>query len=107
MDVYRMKIFRNPDAKWREEDKYKEEAYAGLGRGEDVSDVGTSIILCSGKMHSFNLLGTEIWRRCDGRTVEDIIAELKQEFDVEEEILRNDIVAFLEHLKKEGLIHEQ
>ncbi len=102
-----MKIYRNPGAKWREEDRYKEEAYAGLGKGEDVADVGTSIILCSGKMHSFNLLGTEIWKLCDGRTVDDIVSELKLQFDVEEEVLRNDVVAFLEHLKEEGLVDER
>lgn len=102
-----MKIYRNPDAKWREEDKYKEEAFAGLGKGEDVADVGTSIILCSGKMHSFNLLGTEIWKLCDGRTVDEIVSELKLQFDVEDEVLRNDVEAFLENLKEEGLIHEK
>ncbi len=102
-----MKIFRNTDAMWREEDKFKEQAYKGLDMGEDVSDVGTSIILYSGKMHSFNLLGTEIWKLCDGRTVEDIVSELREKFDVEEEILRNDVGAFLENLKKEGLIYEE
>ena len=56
-----MKIFRNTDAMWREEDKFREQAYSGLGKGEDVSDVGTSVVLYSGKMFSFNLLGTEIW----------------------------------------------
>lgn len=102
-----MKIFRNPDAMWREEDKFKEQAYSGLGKGEDVSEIGTSIILYSGKMHSFNLLGTEIWKLCDGRTVEDIVSELREKFDVKEEILRNDVSAFLKHLKEEGLIHEK
>ncbi len=102
-----MKIFRNPDARWREEDKYREKAYQGLDKGEDVSEVGTSIVLHSGKMHSFNLLGTEIWKLCDGRTVDDIVAELKEKFDVEEEILRNDVGVFLRHLKDEGLVHEE
>ncbi|MDA8241091.1 MAG: GeoRSP system PqqD family peptide chaperone [Nitrospiraceae bacterium] len=102
-----MKIFRNPDAKWREEDKFREKAYEGLGKGQDVSGIGTSIILHSGKMHSFNLLGTEIWKLCDGRTVEEIVSELKEKFEVDEETLRSDVDAFLEHLKEEGLVHEK
>ncbi len=102
-----MKIYRNPDAKWREEDKYREQAYEGLSNGKDVSDIGTSIVLHSGKMHSFNLLGTEIWKLCDGRTVEEIVAELKEKFEVDEATLQRDVVAFLEHLKKEGLVHER
>jgi len=102
-----MKVFRNPDAMWREEDKFREQAYSGLGKGEDVSDVGTSVVLYSGKMFSFNLLGTEIWRLCDDKTVEDIISELRESFEVEEGVLRKDVSAFLENLKKEGLIYEK
>lgn len=92
---------------WREEDKFREQAYSGLGKGEDVSDVGTSVVLYSGKMFSFNLLGTEIWRLCDGKTVEDIISELRESFEVEKGVLRKDVIAFLENLKKEGLIYEK
>jgi GeoRSP system PqqD family protein len=101
-----MKVFRNKDAMWREEDRFKDEAYKGLDTGEDVSEIGTSIVLHSGKMHSFNILGTEIWKLCDGRTVEDIVSALREKFDVEEEILREDVNAFLKNLKEEGLIYE-
>ena len=102
-----MKIFRNTDAMWREEDKFREQAYSGLDKGEDVCDVGTSIVLYSGKMFSFNLLGTEIWKLCDGKTVEEIVSTLREGFEVEEEALKKDVSAFLENLKKEGLIYEE
>jgi GeoRSP system PqqD family protein len=102
-----MKIYRNPDAKWREEDKFREQAHEGLSKGEDVSDIGTSIILHSGKMHSFNLLGTEIWKLCDGRALDEIVSELKEKFEVDGETLRKDVVAFLEQLKRDGLVHEE
>lgn len=102
-----LKIFRNPDAMWREEDRYRDQAYDGLERGEDVADLGTSIILHSGKMHSLNILGTEIWKLCDGKTVDQIVAALREMFEVEEPALKKDVVEFLEHLKKEGLIHEE
>ena len=102
-----MKIFRNPDAQWREEDVYREKAYKGLDAGEDVAEIGTSIILYQGKMHSLNILGTEIWKLCDGRTVQDIVSELKDGFEVEEEVLMEDVSEFLKNMKEEGLIHEE
>jgi len=102
-----MKIFRNPDAQWREEDEYREKAYKGLESGEDVTEIGTSIVLYSGKMHSLNVLGTEIWKLCDGKTFDDIVSELKESFDVEEGVLREDVSEFLKSMKEEGLIHEE
>ena len=102
-----MKIFRNPDAMWREEDEFKEQAYKGLDTGEDVAEIGTSIILYSGKMHSLNVLGTEIWKLCDGKTVDDIVSKLLENFDVEEDVLREDVNEFLKNMKEEGLIHEK
>jgi len=102
-----MKIYRNPDVMWREEDEFKEQAYKGLDTGEDVAEIGTSILLHSGKMHSLNVLGTEVWKLCDGRTVEEIISSLGEDFDVDEEVLRKDVIEFLENIKEEGLIYEE
>jgi len=102
-----MKLFRNPDAQWREEDEFKDKAYKGLETGEDVAEMGTAIILHAGKMHSLNLLGTEIWKLCDGKTVDDIVSELQEGFDVDEDVLREDVNEFLQNMKEEGLIHEK
>jgi GeoRSP system PqqD family protein len=102
-----VKIFRNPDAQWREEELYKEQAYKGLDEGEDVAEIGTSIILHSGKIISLNVLGTEIWKLCDGRTVDDIVSELHKSFDVEADVLKEDVNTFLNQMKEEGLINEE
>ena len=102
-----MKIFRNPDVMWREEDEFREQAYKGLDTGEDVADIGTSILLHSGKMHSLNILGTEIWKLCDGKTLEEIMSSLREVFDVDEEVLREDVSEFLRNMKGEGLVHEE
>lgn len=102
-----MKIYRNPDVMWREEDEFREQAYKGLDTGEDVAEIGTSILLHSGKMHSLNVLGTEIWKLCDGKTLEEIISTLMDTFDVEEDVLRKDISEFLQNMKEEGLVHEE
>jgi len=102
-----MKIFRNPDVMWREEDEFREQAYKGLDTGEDVAEIGTSILLHSGKMHSLNILGTEIWKLCDGKTPEDIVSRLRERFDVEEKVLREDVSEFLQNMKEEGLVYEE
>ena len=102
-----MKIFRNPDVMWREEDEFRDQAYKGLDTGEDVAEIGTSILLYSGKMHSLNILGTEIWKLCDGKTPEEMVSLLREHFDVEDKVLREDISEFLQNMKEEGLIYEE
>jgi GeoRSP system PqqD family protein len=102
-----MKIFRNPDVMWREEDEFMEQAYKGLDTGEDVAEIGTSILLHSGKMHSLNILGTEIWKLCDGKTLQEIVSSLREIFDVEEEVLIKDAGEFLQNMKEEGLVYEE
>ena len=100
-----MKVSRNPDILWREEDEPKADAYAGLSRGEDVSDVGTSVLFSDGVMLSLNVLGTEIWKRCDGRSVDEIVSDLTSQFDVEHAVLRQDVMEFLTELEQKGFIH--
>ena len=99
-----MKVSRNPEVLWREEDESKAEAYAGLAKGEKVDDVGTSVLFADGIMMSLNVLGTEIWKRCDGRSVDEIIAELVTLFDVESAVLKKDALEFLAELKQKDFI---
>jgi pyrroloquinoline quinone biosynthesis protein D len=99
-----MKIFRNPEILWREEDDSKAEAYHGLEQGEDVSEMGTSVLFSDGIMLSLNVLGTEIWKRCDGRDVESIVSDLTLQFDVEPDVLRKDALIFLDELAEKGFI---
>ena len=99
-----MKVFRNPDVLWREEDEQKAQAYDGLSRGEDVVDVGTSVLFADGTMLSLNILGTEIWKRCDGRSVEEIVDGLLSEFDADPAELRSDTMDFLSELQQKGFI---
>lgn len=100
-----MKIFRNPDVMWREEDKLKQQVNEGLEKGSDVEDIGTSVLYAGGTMLALNVLGTEIWKRCDGRTIDEISSELIERFDVEPETLKEDVSKFLSELKEKGLIY--
>ncbi len=99
-----MKIFKNPEVLWREEEESKSQAYEGLSKGEDVAEIGTSVLFADGIMLSLNLLGTEIWKLCDGRSADDIVSELLLQFDADPEVLREDALAFLSELKQKGFI---
>lgn len=98
------RIVRNPDVLWREEDDAAIEAAALIEQGGDATNIGTAILFADGTMVSLNLLGTEIWKRCDGRTQEEIIAELLEEFDVEIDILASDVADFLNELAEKRYI---
>ncbi len=97
-------VRRNPNVMWREEDEALAGALEALDRGEDAGEVGTSVLFSGGTMLSLNLLGTEIWKLCDGRSVAGIVAELLREFEVEEDTLREDVEAFLDELAEKGFI---
>lgn len=97
-------IQRNPDVMWREEADALAAAEAGLERGEDVGELGTAILFLGGAMLSINILGMEIWKLCDGRDADGIVTALLREFDVEEELLRSDVLDFLDELRTRGFI---
>jgi pyrroloquinoline quinone biosynthesis protein D len=99
-----MKVFRNPDVLWREEDEHKARAYEELAKGEDVEEIGTSVLFSDGVMLSLNIIGTEIWKQCDGRSVDEIIADLIDRFEADPDVLRKDAAAFLSELGQKGFI---
>ena len=98
------RIVRNPDILWREEDDAVEEANALLESGGEAAEIGTAILFSDGTMVTLNILGSEIWKRCEGLTEDEIVAELLNEFEVEEEILRSDVAAFLQELTEKRYI---
>jgi coenzyme PQQ biosynthesis protein PqqD len=60
------------------------------------------------RIFTLNEVGASIWRLMDGkRSVQEILRELLQEFDVAEDQLAGDIVEFVEQLKGSDLIVEQ
>ncbi|SPP99882.1 conserved hypothetical protein [Candidatus Sulfobium mesophilum] len=100
-----MRAFRNPDVLWREEDESKAQAYEELEKGEDVEAIGTSVLFSDGVMLSLNLIATEIWKLCDGRDVNEIIADLTGRFEVDPDVLSKDATTFLSELKQKGFIY--
>ncbi|MFZ2631258.1 MAG: PqqD family protein [Desulfosalsimonadaceae bacterium] len=60
------------------------------------------------RIFTLNEAGAFIWRLMDGkRSVQEILGELMQEFDVAEDQLAGDMAEFIEHLKVSNLIVEQ
>jgi GeoRSP system PqqD family protein len=98
------KIMRNPDVLWREEEDALNEAQESLARGEDIAELGTSLLFAGGQMVVLNLLGTEVWKRCDGKTLDELLTELVTEFDVDPEVLRADVSDFLSELEGKGFV---
>lgn len=101
------RFYRDPDAMWREEDGQKGLVLEGLEQGRDVADIGTSIVLMNGTIHSLNILGTEIWKLCDGKTFDEIVSALKDMFDVGPAKLEADVNSFLAEMKGLGLVYEK
>ncbi|MEI7816065.1 MAG: PqqD family peptide modification chaperone [Desulfuromonadales bacterium] len=91
-----LRVFRNPDVLWRRES----------GGSDDASqeEAVAAILFSGGSMLSLNEFGIELWELCDDRTVDDIVASLILEYEVEEDLLRSDILAFLESLSQKGFI---
>ena len=99
------RVFRNSKVMWREEDQLKEQVYEGLEKGEDVENTGTSILYADNTIVTLNLLGTEIWKKCHGMTIDEIISALTEQFDVEPSVLKDDVMKFLSELEEKGLIY--
>ena len=98
------RIFRNPEILWREEEDAVEKAKSLMEEGGEAGEIGTSILFFDGTMVTLNILGTEIWKRCENCTEDEIIAELLQEFDVDENTLRTDVATFLNELANKRYI---
>ncbi len=59
----------------------------------------------NGHYYSLNRVGSAIWEHCDGkRTLEEILHEICQRFDVGEDRARGDLLAITSQLLKEELL---
>lgn len=67
--------------------------------------IGMSVEL--GSCYGLNGVGTRIWALlAEPRTVDELCALLAEEYEVETENCRRDVVPYLEELRAEGLISE-
>ena len=90
-------IRRNPDVLWREESPQ-------AAAPPVAEDAVAGILFADGEMVSLNELGMEIWKLCDGRSEDAIVAQLLAEFEVPEEVVRQDVTSFLADLASRGFV---
>ena len=100
-------VRRNPDVLWRVEEAARDSAIRALESGGDAAGVGTAVLFANDEMLALNLLGEEIWRRCDGVSVEEIVASLLEEFEIGEGELAADVSEFLDQLEAKGFLYHE
>jgi len=82
-------------------------ARPGLARGvrlQTDSKTGNSVLLFPEGVLELNETAQEILNRCDGRTVTEIIQALAEEYDVDSQMLADDIQETLADLQRRKLI---
>ena len=81
--------------------------------GPDVTSAelgGEAVLLNlrSGHYYGVNELGARIWQMVQKpRSIDEIIKILAHDYDVDEEVLIRDVLAFLEQLKENDLVKAQ
>jgi GeoRSP system PqqD family protein len=55
-------------------------------------------------MHTLNEVGSFIWQVCDGRRLDEIVAAVVEEFDVEASAARADVEAFTKELVEKRML---
>lgn len=81
-----------------------------LSRGEEYvfNEVDGELVMMSietGDYVSMNETGKIIWELLEqDKTVNELIALLVQQFDVDQEIVKNDVVPFIEQMKTKGIL---
>jgi hypothetical protein len=76
-------------------------------RVEDVA--GETLVLDdqAGQIHQLNCTASFVWGRCDGKTsVDEIVALMAAQFDVDEKVARNDVVDVIRRLGELKLLSE-
>ncbi|MDD5084856.1 MAG: PqqD family protein [Candidatus Omnitrophica bacterium] len=91
MEILKIKPKRDKDIAWRTVEK---EAL--------IVNPKDSLI------YPFNRVATRIWELADGgKTVAEIIDEIKNEFDASPETIERDVAEFIENLISKGLLEKQ
>jgi hypothetical protein len=73
-----------------------------------LEDEAVLLNLANGVYYSLNPVGTAIWGQLTGsQSLEEILENVRQQFEVTEETARRDLVALVSRLRDEGLIAER
>lgn len=83
---------RNPDALWRIEHP-----------GAD-GDGPAALIHLDTDIVTINGVGLDVWRLCDGATLDEIVDRLVDEYDVDRQTLAEDVASFLGELEERRVL---
>lgn len=62
------------------------------------------ISLDASRVRLFNAVGSFLWERCDGATVDQLVAAVRDRFAVDEATARADVEGFVDDLVARGLL---
>ncbi|BBE30078.1 hypothetical protein OSSY52_02190 [Tepiditoga spiralis] len=83
------KFVRNKDIKWRKE-------------------VDSILFMKENELYTLNNVGAFIWELCNGDyTVNEIINIINQEYKIDKNIIKSDVIEFLMNLLNEKIIEEK
>lgn len=72
---------------------------------QDLDGETVLLNLDNGHYYGLNEIGTDVWGLlAAGKTVEECIAALKADYEVQESVLQEDIVALVSDLFQQGLV---
>lgn len=60
----------------------------------------------AGQVHTLTEVAARFWELADGRTLQQIMDVLLEEFDVEPDVLKSDLEEFVEELDKRKLLEQ-
>lgn len=62
------------------------------------------ISLDTSRVRLFNAVGSFLWERCDGATLDELVAAVRQGFAIDEGTARADVERFVDDLVARGLL---
>ena len=73
---------------------------------QKLGDETVIVHLGTGRIHHANATGSRIWELLEGgRSIEEVLKILQDEFEVPPEKLRQEVMGFIEQLASEKMIH--
>lgn len=65
------------------------------------------VVLDQRQVHRLDPVGSRIWELCGDRSVAEICLAVTEEFDVESDVARRDVLQFLEELQRVGALRPE
>jgi hypothetical protein len=62
------------------------------------------VVPATQSMHTLNEVGTFIWQKCEGRTADEVVAAVVEEFEVDDATARADLDAFAKDLSAKKML---